>query len=401
VVSPGALRALRALGLVACGALALHGCGSTRHEFGDQTPPAGDAGDAGSGSFPDGTTNGACVPDPANFDVPGNGCDDDGNGAVDDTPSCDANLPMFGGSADDIAKAIGICAKAQGTGWGVVSATLTRGHASSITTPPAAGQQSIVPAFGKVVRAREGKNLAVLSTGWARPYDDVEATSCDSASLTHCFKQGVQMQSGLPIAGGAPDGWPRSVAGCPTSDQVFDVVDVKLAIKVPKNARGFSIDFDFWSGEWPDYVCTPYNDAFLIYLQSAAFNGGVPDNVAFDAARGAVSVNNAFFDRCSVGTQTGCRGVPPLLKTSSCSGNVSELEETGFYASGLYCNAQLSTGGGATGWLTAQAPAQAGEVMTVELLIWDTGDPKFDSTVLVDRFAWQAVASETSTFRPK
>jgi hypothetical protein len=39
--------------------------------------------------------------------------------------------------------------------------------------------------------------------------------------------------------------------------------------------------------------------------------------------------------------------------------------------------------------------------MNVELLIWDTGDPKFDSTVLVDRFTWEAIASETSTFRPK
>ncbi|MCW5832905.1 MAG: choice-of-anchor L domain-containing protein [Labilithrix sp.] len=330
-----------------------------------------------------------CVPDPANFDVPGNGCDDDGDGVVDNTPTCDADLPVFSDAAG-FARALGVCK-------GLRSATFTRGHGA--TTPPADGQHGILPAFGKVIRPREGARLGVLSTGWARPYDDVQATSCDPATLTHCFKQGVQMQNGAPTPGGAPPGYPKAVGSCAVSDQVFDAISVKLAIEVPKNARGFSLDFDFYSGEWPDYVCTRFNDAFVMWLSSSAFNGGVPENVAFDAAQRPLSVNSAFFDRCTVGTQTGCKGQPPIFQTSTCGGDLSELEETGFYAPGLYCNGQLSTGGGATGWLTTQAAVTPGEVMSLELLIWDTGDPKFDSTVLVDRFVWLPDDTQTSTTR--
>jgi hypothetical protein len=386
---------LGALG--ALGALASPACGSSS----DRRFEEGDSGarDAPVSSFGDAAST--CRPDPASFDIPGNGCDDDADGIVDNQPTCDADLAPFAG-ADEFAKALGLCKRASGAsdpGWGVVSASFTRGHESA--APPADGQHGIMPSFGKVLRPREGKSLGVLSTGWARAYDDVQATSCDGATSTHCFKQGVQMQAGTPLLGGAPPGYPKAVGGCPVSDQVFDAVSLKLTIKVPKNARGFAIDFDFFSGEWPDYVCTRYNDAFLVVLQSAAFNGGVPENVAFDATRAPVTVNSAFFDRCTVGTQTGCRGNPPILKTSSCGGDLSELEDTGFFASGLYCNGQISVGGGATGWLTTTAPVAPGELMTLELLVWDTGDAKFDSSVLVDRFVWTAAdtAVDPSTSR--
>jgi hypothetical protein len=146
---PSALVFLMGACVAGAAGVAISACGSTRRDFSE--PPAG--ADAG-GTFVDGAGNGSCVPDPGNYDVPKNGCDDDGNGVIDDAPSCDANLPTFSGTADDIAKAIGLCTKASGAGWGVVSATLTRGHASNITTPPAAGQYSILPGFGKVVRAR-------------------------------------------------------------------------------------------------------------------------------------------------------------------------------------------------------------------------------------------------------
>ena len=368
--APAAL--LGSLAALACA------CGSdARPAF---TPDDAGPGDAGTVGFVDASL-GPCQPDPAAFDIPGNGCDDDGNGKVDDTLSCDADLTVFGDAAA-FARAIGICQ-------GLVSATFTRGHASN--DPPADGQHGVLPAFGKVIKPREGANLGVLSTGWARAFDDVSATSCDPSTLTHCFKQGVQMQNGLPLLGATPPGYPKPAPGCATSDQIFDAISVKLEVKVPKNARGFALDFDFYSGEWPDYVCTKYNDGFLVLA-----NG---QNVAFDAAGRALSVNNAFFDRCTAATQTGCRGEPPIFGTSTCGGDLSELEDTGFHAPGLYCNGQLSTGGGATGWLTTQAPAAPGQTLSMELLIWDTGDPKFDSTVLVDHFRWVPKVDAASTER--
>lgn len=307
------------------------------------------------------------------------GAADDGGEIV--TAACDADLPVFG-DAGAFAKAIGICQ-------GLVSATFTRGYAT--TEPPADGQHGVLDAFGKVIRPREGKKLGVLSTGWARAFDDVSATSCDPSTLTHCFKQGVQMQSGLPTLGAAPPGYPQAVSSCAVSDQQFDAISVKLSLKVPAAARGVAIDFDFFSGEWPDYVCTKYNDGFVVLVDGA--------NVAFDSGGRALSVNNAFFDRCTAATQTGCRGDPPIFGTSTCGGDLGELEETGFYVPGLYCNGQLSTGGGSTGWLTTQVPVTPGATLSMELLIWDSGDPKFDSSVVVDHFRWVPDTTTASTSR--
>ncbi|MEO8878392.1 MAG: choice-of-anchor L domain-containing protein [Polyangiaceae bacterium] len=377
--------------LAACGAR--HGGDSGASSIGND---AGFTADAGPG------LPGGCTPDPGNFEVPGNGCDDDGDGTIDNAPTCDTGLSALG-NADDFAKAIGLCNRSSGAddpNWGVVSAAFTRGHAS--TTAPADGQHEILPTFGKVITAREGSNLGAMSTGWARPYDNISATTCaGGADLLNCFKEGVAMQGGTPTANAAPAGYPKATGQCTVSNVEYDAVDLVLNIKVPKNALGFGFDFDFWSGEWPDYVCTQYNDSFIAYLQSQAFNGGVPENIAFDSAKNPVSVNNAFFDRCTLGTQTGCKGMPQRIGTSTCGGSLDELMDTGFYATGQYCNAQLSTGGGATGWLTTQAPVQAGEIITLEFLIWDTGDPKFDSTVLIDHFAWSAASSTASTNRPR
>src|SRR5205807_10566334 len=62
-----------------------------------------------------------CVPSPANYDIPGNKCDDDGNGQVDDTPTCDTGLAQAGDGIA-FAKSIGLCQQAAGSPWGIVSA---------------------------------------------------------------------------------------------------------------------------------------------------------------------------------------------------------------------------------------------------------------------------------------
>jgi hypothetical protein len=169
--------------------------------------------------------------------------------------------------------------------------------------------------------------------------------------------------------------------------------------KVPSNAQGLMFDLDFWSGEWPEYVCTPYNDTFIAYLSSLANPGGKPQNVSFDTNQDTVSVNNGFFDRCTPGTQTGCKGT--FTKTAACPGGENELTATGFDDIGTYCGMQPSTGGGATGWLTTQAPVVPGEVITLELMIWDTGDPNWDSSVLLDNFRWVAGPVSNTTGRPQ
>jgi len=121
-------------------------------------------------------------------------------------------------------------------------------------------------------------------------------------------------------------------------------------------------------------------------------------NVSFDSMNNPVSVNNGFFDRCTPSTQTGCMGTSN--KTAACPGGPGELAGTGFDNQGSYCGGN-STGGGATGWLTTKAAVKGGDTITLQFIIWDTGDQSWDSSVLVDNFQWSAVPGSGTTRPPQ
>lgn len=332
-----------------------------------------------------------CDPNPANYDIPGNNCDDDGDGQVDNAPTCDNGLALTGPAAD-MAKALGLCQNADTSHWGIVSAKYTNGYNSN--TAPAALQTGILTKFGNVLKPREGSSFGLLSSGAAREYDQ-----CNSNGP---FKGGCSMQSST---GTAPPGFPKDSPSCPQqgiSQTVNDVSDLKLQIKVPANAKGFSFDFDFGSGEWPEFVCTTFNDSFIAYLTSQAFNNGKSDNISFDANKNPVSVNNAFFDHCSPSSGlTGGNAYCTFPSTKYCSSGSSELQGTGFYDPGSNCGENGNdSGGGMTGWLTTQAPVQPGETITIEFMVWDTGDHIFDSSVLLDKWQWVATQTQVGTNRP-
>lgn len=323
-----------------------------------------------------------CGQDPSNFDVPGNNCDDDGDGKVDNEPVCDTNLPE-NGDAFAFGKAIGLCNKQSGGGWGVVSAAYTQGYNN--VTPPKDEQHGILKKFGNVVKPRQGGALGVLSSGWAREYDQ-------------CYTPQGVFQGGCSMTGvgAAPAGFPKAAQGCPIDTEVNDVATISLKIKVPANAKGLKFDFNFFSGEWPQWVCTNFNDSFIAYLKSAAFNNGVADNISFDVKKNPVSVNNAFFDRCSP-KNLACSGKP----VQPCAGGDAELQGTGFYDPSPHCDFNTTdSGGGGTGWLTTQAPVKPGETITLEFYVFDVGDQAYDSSVLIDKVEWLATDTTTGTVRP-
>jgi hypothetical protein len=357
-----------------------------------------------------------CAPDPKNYDVPGNNCDDDADGTVDNPPACDDGLAA-NGSAEDFAKAIGICTKAADKGYGLVSATFTRGYNN--TQQPNAAQHGILPKFGNVIKPREGKSLGILSTGYAQEYDGSANTAFGGEELAP-GPSIKQWGKDWNVTGALPPGFPKPAAGCEQDKSIHDAIDVKLEIKAPPNAAGVKFDFNFYSGEWPAYICSKFNDGFIAYLSAKGFNNGAPDNISFDKDKNPVSVNNGFFDRCTPNVDTGCAKDPltgtPGAKpgTSTCPGGTGELEGTGFGIVKNWCavysvnpiTGQItnpgkpSTNGGATGWLTSSAPVHAGETFTLEFIIWDTGDGVFDSSVLIDNFTWAAGEVSTGTVRP-
>jgi hypothetical protein len=87
-------------------------------------------------------------------------------------------------------------------------------------------------------------------------------------------------------------------------------------------------------------------------------------------------VNTGFFDRCTPGTTTGRAG--EQRATSVCPGGTEELSGTGFGPDGAACGffGKRATTGGATGWLSSQAPVEPDETFTLELVTWDTGDAR-------------------------
>ena len=363
----------RATAIVVTLASVLLACSSSPKDSGFVDPNAGpDGPSSSSGGFggPDGGKDGG----PTTGKEVGN------------TPPCD---DVAGSAAADHAKAMGLCSSAATDGFGLVSATFTRGY--NRTDAPKAEQHGVLPKFGDVIRPREGKMLTVLSTGYAQEFDGPGNAPFGGVSQGGAINGkdwwGAKRSAGN---GAAPPGFPKPSAGCPVDNKVNDVINLKLEIKAPPSATGFKFDFNFYSGEWPAYVCSNFNDGFVAYLTAKGFNGGKADNMSFDKNNNPVSVNNGFFDRCTPNVTTGCASLLGMPGTSVCPGGPGELAGTGFGVDGKWCplSPGRSTNGGATGWLTSQAPVQGGETFTLELMIWDTGDGVLDSSVLLDKFQW-------------
>lgn len=356
------------VGLVACSAA------SARGGFDDDASGApsedgstGHGGDAGPGiSGDDGRDSGPANPGEVDLDA---------------IAPCDADLPVAG-DADAFAKAIGLCQRAgeEGPEWGLLEADF-RHHVGPNAAAAAEPQHGILPRFGSVLVPREGARLGVLSTGYAREYDD--ETEQDPFDEGKGFGLGV---GEVPEAFGGADA------------DAFDLINARLRVRVPSNAHGLAFDFNFHTGEWPSYVGSAYNDRFIVWLTDAAHPEGI--NLSFDAQNRPVSVNLGFFDRCVAGVATGCAGDNDV-GVSACPAGPAELGGTGFGLLGVGCGSVPNvTRGGATGWLTTQAAVQPGEVITLEFAIWDQEDANRDSLVLLDNFRWQAEDVTPGTSRP-
>ena len=308
-------------------------------------------------------------------------------GPVDQTPPCDSSLAVDG-DAPSFAKAIGICTQNSQGSWGLVSATYSNAYGS--TSPPASGQWGLLPSFG-ILAPREGGAIGVISSGYAREYDD--AAGVDQG-MSSAFVAGQPMDGTSYPTGAAPAGFPQAAQGCPQDNLVNDMVDVKLVIKAPPDATGFQFDFAFFSSEWPNYVCSNFNDAFVAYLDSSQTHG----NISFDSKNNPVAVNIGFLDVCTQGAPIGClrsNGAQPdpPLSSSICASGTAELQSTGYaYTDQTQCdpsvNNMTATLGASTGWLTTKAPIQPGEQFTLDFMIWDAGDGLLDSSVLIDHFQW-------------
>jgi len=332
---------------------------------------------------------------PGAYDYPDNAVDEDCSGKADDEPlGCDQGLAIEGNEPMDAARSLGLCraatqgATGKGRTWGVVSAkwVLADGSTESllphtastgsctgqggIGAPPNAMSHGILPTFGDNITPRQGASLVAISSGVAR--SGINGDSPGGARM--CTKSGT------------PSGFPTtSPASCP--DQTIDATPVahdpmalELVVRAPTNAKSFAFDFDFYTYEYPGYVCSQYNDFFVALLTSA--HPDVPENknISFDSQHNHVSVNNGFLEVCDSGTHGG--------KDFPCNLGPSQLSGTGF------------DGHAATGWLQTSSPIVPGEEFTLRFAVWDQADEMLDTTVLIDNFRFDLEATGTVTIRP-
>lgn len=101
-----------------------------------------------------------------------------------------------------------------------------------------------------------------------------------------------------------------------------------------------------------------------------------------------------LFRQCENGTM-GCDGGQSTSMATGCVG-IDELAGTGFDDAGAACDPDGIVGGG-TSWLTTRGNVLPGEVITLRIALWDTGDPFFDSAALIDSFQWAIDPAEPGT----
>ena len=154
--------------------------------------------------------------------------------------------------------------------------------------------------------------------------------------------------------------------GAVRGDTDRDVTVLKTDISVPTGANCLTFDFKFLSEEYPGFVGTQYNDAFIAELDNSTWTttGSVisaPNNFAFDSSNNVVSINST-----GLGGMSGAAGAGTAF-----DGVVAGLE---------------NGGGGATGLLHASTQVTSG-THSVYFSIFDQGDNQYDSAVFLDNLA--------------
>lgn len=278
--------------------------------------------------------------------------DENCNGEIDEVvPACDSGFGLTEFDPINAAAVIGLCDQASEKGQGIVSAAWKRADGTAVATP--SKHVGVFGAFGTNVSPRAGETMLGISSGFARlpgQPDECGGVSCGELGL-----------------GTAPAGFPQDVAGCDGDSEINDDIGLELQLKAPTNATGLQYEFSFYSHEYPEFVCTLFNDQYVAIVDPAPM-GSINGNISFDANSNPVSINIALFDVCE-----------------GCNSGTAELLGTGFDTWGGGVDDS-----GATGWLVTTAPVEPGSEFTIRFLIWDTGDTWYDSTVLIDNFTWIA-----------
>ena len=149
----------------------------------------------------------------------------------------------------------------------------------------------------------------------------------------------------------------------------FDVTILKVDFTAPANTNCLSVgSFAFYSDEYPEYVGTQYNDAFIAELDTSDWSTSgstisAPHNFAFDPQGHVISINS-----------TGATSMSAA-------------------------NAAGTTYDGATQLLQAATQVSPG-THSLYLSIFDQGDPVYDSATMIDNIVIGTVPNPGEACQP-
>jgi len=152
--------------------------------------------------------------------------------------------------------------------------------------------------------------------------------------------------------------------GSVRGDTDLDVSILKIDLAIPQGANCLSFNFKFFSEEYPGFVGSSFNDAFIAELDTSDWTTSgstisAPHNFAFDSSGDVVSINS-----------TGL-------------GGMSAANGVGTAFDGTTTGPEADPSGGATDLLGAATPVTAGP-HSVYLSLFDQGDAAYDSAVFMD-----------------
>lgn len=303
---------------------------------------------------------------PASIEDPTDGVDNDCDGFIDNAePDCDCQASEPGETvAQQMLKALGICNQAV-----VISAT-PNGNAVAYGAFNSWG--SVAPRTQANHPSVEGLptsncQFVILSSGAARATDPQDDMTSSDLGIYNA-------QDPAPPSG--QDG-----------AEINDLTQFHIRLRVPANVTGFSFDFVFFSAEYPEFVCTQFNDTFYALVEGdPGLNGGQRTNISFDQNQNEITVNNGFFEY----------QIPPW--TFDITGTGYEVADS--YASWTFAPISGCTlptyaapkyRGSMSGWLRTTSPLTPGEEVDLIFSIHDEGDEILDSAVIIDNFRWQTV----------
>jgi hypothetical protein len=351
---------------------------------------------------------------PGAYDIPGDGVDQDCDGTADDEPTgCDATLTSEATTTgSDGATAMDLCRKTTATAalpmrtWGVVSAAYVLPDGS--TTPTTTGGDDtpctyseenfqlgfgiLGPSFGTSNATQEGVRMLGLSSGTARQPTDPGYGPV--WGFDKCYTSG------------APAGFPGQTPACGAVQfgPAHDGAALQVVLRVPTNAVTMSFDTNLFSYEFPEWVCSPYNDTFVVVMSPTPTDEPTTahGNVAFDPNGNVLSVNAGFLAVCDPTTTAGADGTGSNSGhyAYACADGPSALDATGFGVDSPAPPASFAIptpqeNHGSTGWLTTtvSVASLAGKSVTLLFAVWDSTDGELDTTVLVDNVRWTFATS--------